>query len=157
MGTDGKPTVTHSYVNTALGDSVNEISPAILSCGQCHIEYYFTPTDSETMMPYHTVAEMTPDAILAYYDSLEMPDGSIGYADWTQPSTGAKMLKAQHPEMETVLGGIHAKNFSMTCASCHMPTETTADGQTFKSHTFTSPLENENLLMSCQNSSRISS
>ena len=149
MGADGKLAVTHSYVNTALGDAVNEIAPAILSCGQCHIEYYFTPSDSETMMPYHNVAEMTPDTILAYYDGMEMPDGSTGFSDWTQPTTGAKMLKAQHPEMETVLGGIHAKQFGMTCASCHMPAATTAEGQTFKSHTFTSPLKDESLLQSC--------
>jgi len=51
-GNGGKITITHSYVNKALGNNVSSIDPATLSCGQCHIEYYFTPSDKETMMPY---------------------------------------------------------------------------------------------------------
>ena len=142
MGMDGQLAVTHSYVNTALGDAVSEIPAAILSCGQCHIEYYFTPSDSETMMPYHSKAEMTPEAILAYYDAM-------GFYDWEQPGTGTKMLKAQHPEMETVLGGKHAASFNLTCADCHMPQATTDDGIEYRSHYFVSPLQNEVLLNSC--------
>ena len=142
MGMDGQLTVSHSYVKTALGDAAAEIPAAILACGQCHIEYYFTPSDSETMMPYHSKAEMTPEAILAYYDAM-------GFYDWEQPGTGTKMLKAQHPEMETVLAGKHAANFNMTCADCHMPRETTDDGAEYSSHYFVSPLANETLLNSC--------
>ena len=149
MGADGQPTVSHSYVSTALGDAAEEIDPAILVCGQCHIEYYFTPSDSETMMPYHSSAEMVPDAILAYYDNLEMPDGSVGFSDWTQPSTGAKMLKSQHPEMETVLNSSHYAKTGMNCADCHMPTATTDDGTAYKSHYFVSPLQDETLLNNC--------
>ena len=142
MGMDGQLAVSHSYVKTALGDAAAEIPAAILSCGQCHIEYYFTPSDSETMMPYHSKAEMTPEAILAYYDAM-------GFYDWEQPGTGTKLLKAQHPEMETVLAGKHAANFGMTCADCHMPQETTDDGIEYRSHYFVSPLANEILLNSC--------
>ena len=140
MGNGGTLQVTHQYVNEALGENVSTINPATLSCGQCHIEYYFTPTDSETMMPYHSVDEMTPEAILAYYDQM-------GFADWTQESTGTPLLKAQHPEMETVLQGKHAAFLS--CADCHMPTETTEDGVEYRSHKLVSPLENEALLASC--------
>ena len=140
MGAGGALKVTHQYVNEALGENVSTINPATLSCGQCHIEYYFTPADSETMMPYHSVEEMTPEAILAYYDALD-------FADWTQESTGARMLKAQHPEMETVLQGKHAALLS--CADCHMPTETTDGGVSYRSHMLVSPLENEALLESC--------
>ena len=61
-GNAGALVITHSYVNKALGDSVGDIDPATLSCGQCHIEYYFTEADSETMMPYHDAASMTPEA-----------------------------------------------------------------------------------------------
>ncbi len=139
-GNDGALVVTHQYVNEALGENASAINPATLSCGQCHIEYYFTPEDSEAMMPYHSVAEMTPEAILAYYDAMD-------FADWTQESTGTRMLKAQHPEMETVLQGKHAAFLS--CADCHMPTETTADGVAYRSHFLASPLENEALLDSC--------
>ena len=140
MGNGGALKVTHQYVNEALGENVATIDPATLSCGQCHIEYYFTPADSETMMPYHSVEEMTPEAILAYYDGM-------GFADWTQESTGTAMLKAQHPEMETFLQGKHAAFLS--CADCHMPTETTDAGVAYRSHMLVSPLENEALLASC--------
>ena len=142
MGADGKLAVTHSYVNTALGASAGEINPAVLSCGQCHIEYYFTPSDSETMMPYHSVAEMTPAAILAYYDAMD-------FADWTQPSTGTRMLKAQHPEMETVLGSAHYAKTGMTCADCHMPMTTAETGESYRSHYLVSPLQSEALLATC--------
>ena len=139
-GNAGKITITHSYVQKALGENMAAIDPATLSCGQCHIEYYFTPADSETMMPYHSVAEMTPEAILAYYDS-------IGFSDWTQESTGAKLLKAQHPEMETFLSGKHAA--LLNCADCHMPIEQAEDGTVYHSHLLVSPLENETLLSTC--------
>ena len=139
-GNKGQLVVTHSYVNTALGENVSTIDPATLSCGQCHIEYYFTPADKETMMPYSSVEEMTPEAILSYYDAMD-------FADWTQESTGAKLLKAQHPEMETYLTGKHAK--LLNCADCHMPLEETEDGTVYHSHELVSPLENESLLKSC--------
>jgi nitrite reductase (cytochrome c-552) len=49
----------------------------------------------------------------AYYDS-------VGHADWIHPETGARMLKAQHPEFETWNQGIHARS-GVACADCHMP------------------------------------
>ena len=146
-GNAGQITITHSYVAKALGSAVGTIDPATLSCGQCHIEYYFTPTDSETMMPYSDVASMSPDAILAYYNSMVMPDGSVGFYDWVQPSTGTKMLKAQHPEMETYLAGKHAA--LLNCADCHMPMEQAEDGTVYHSHELVSPLENPTLLSTC--------
>ena len=139
-GNGGALVVTHSYVNKALGDSVNDIDPATLSCGQCHIEYYFTREDSETMMPYQDVATMTPEAILDYYDSF-------GFYDWVQESTGTQMLKAQHPEMETYLHGKHAA--LLNCADCHMPMEMADSGTVYHSHTLVSPLEDETLLQNC--------
>ena len=139
-GSGGKITITHSYVDKALGDNQYSIDPATLSCGQCHIEYYFTPEDSETMMPYHSVEEMTPDAILAYYNEKD-------FADWTQESTGTRMLKAQHPEMETYLQGKHAS--VLNCADCHMPIVQAEDGTVYHSHELLSPLEDETLLSSC--------
>ncbi|MBQ7681064.1 MAG: ammonia-forming cytochrome c nitrite reductase subunit c552 [Oscillibacter sp.] len=136
----GALTVTHNYVREALGNSMSTIDPAVLACGQCHIEYHFTPSDSETMMPYHDIDSMTPEAILEYYNSID-------FADWTQESTGAKMLKAQHPEMETFLHGKHAN--LLTCSDCHMAIETAEDGTVYHSHTLVSPLDNETLLATC--------
>ena len=139
-GNNGQMAVTHQYVNEALGENKAEINAASLSCGQCHIEYYFTPEDSEAMMPYHSVAEMTPEAILAYYDEL-------GFSDWEQPGTGTKMLKAQHPELETYLQGKHASMLS--CADCHMPVKTTESGTEYHDHHLVSPLNSEILLNKC--------
>ena len=139
-GNGGQMVVTHQYVNEALGENVSEIKAASLSCGQCHIEYYFTPEDSEAMMPYHSKAEMTPEAILAYYDEL-------GFSDWEQPGTGTKMLKAQHPELETYSYGKHAAMLS--CADCHMPVETTENGAQYHNHHLVSPLDSETLLAKC--------
>ncbi len=139
-GNAGERVITHSYVHKALGDNVSTINSSTLVCGQCHIEYYFAPDTKETTMPYSSLEEMTPEAILAYYDS-------IGFADWTQESTGAKMLKTQHPELETVTHGKHAAFLS--CADCHMPLEKSVDGSVYHSHKLVSPLENEQLLASC--------
>ena len=139
-GNGGAIEITHSYVHKALGDSMSEINPATLSCGQCHIEYYFQPDTKETSMPYHDVESMSPEAILDYYNSID-------FADWTQESTGAKMLKAQHPEMETFLQGKHAA--LRNCADCHMAIEMADDGTVYHSHKWVSPLENETLLSTC--------
>ena len=139
-GNNGQMVVTHQYVNEALGENVSTVNAASLSCGQCHIEYYFTPEDSEAMMPYHSVEEMTPEAILAYYDG-------IGFSDWEQPGTGTKMLKAQHPELETWIQGKHASILS--CADCHMPVKTTESGIEYHDHHLVSPLSSEAILNKC--------
>ena len=147
-GDKGELRVTHTSVNKALGANLGSIDPATVSCGQCHIEYYFTPTDKETMMPYDSVEAMTPEAILEYYDNMVLPDGTVGFADWTQESTDAKMLKAQHPEFETYLQGVHAP-MGMNCADCHMEIKMNEDGTVYHSHELVSPLSSEALLESC--------
>ena len=43
-----------------------------------------------------------------------------GSHDWAHPETGAKVLKAQHPEFEMWSQGIHARS-GVACADCHMP------------------------------------
>ena len=148
-GDEGKLVVTHSYVTKALSDeALASINDTVLSCGQCHIEYYFTPSDKETMMPYRDVQSMSPEAILKYYDEMTLPDGTVGFSDWTQESTGAKMLKAQHPEMETFLTGKHAAE-KMNCADCHMPIEMNEQGEVYHSHELVSPLDDPTLLSTC--------
>ena len=135
----GKLVVTHDYFIDKL--DMTGIDAATLSCGQCHIEYYFEPDTKATTIPYTNTAEMTSEAMLEYYDAMD-------FADWTQPSTGAKLLKAQHPEMETYLNGsIHAK-FGLSCASCHME-KVTENGVSFTSHNLVSPLESQAILDTC--------
>lgn len=133
---DGALVVTHSYVTEALGED-SGIALETLTCGQCHIEYYFKPEDKSTAMPYDSIEAMDPEAILAYYNE-------IGFSDWTQESTGTGLLKAQHPELETVLGAGSAHAGTLSCADCHME-----DKGSYTSHTWVSPLENEAILETC--------
>ena len=92
-------------------------------------------------MPHGSVDAMTPEATYDYFTG-------IGFSDWTQESTGAKMLKVQHPEMETVLLGKHAG--TLNCADCHMPVVQNAETQNiYHSHTLVSPLKDKTLLESC--------
>ena len=141
-GNGGRLVVTHSYVTNALGSEMDQIDPSTLSCGQCHIEYYFDPDTKETKMPYTSVAAMDPEEILAYYDEM-------GFSDWTQESTGTAMLKAQHPEFETYLGAGSAHvGFGMSCADCHMAV-VTEKGKTYTSHKWESPLANQAILDTC--------
>lgn len=139
---NGELVVTHSYVTNALGSEMDGIQPATLACGQCHIEYYFDPDTKETKMPYDSVAAMSPDAILAYYNEMD-------FADWTQESTGARMIKAQHPEFETFLGEGSKHSALLSCADCHMEKVTDENGTSYTSHTWVSPLTSEALLASC--------
>lgn len=100
--------------------------------------------DNEAMMPYHSVEEMTPEAILAYYDGIAGKDGEPGFYDWIQEATGTRMLKAQHPEMETYLQSVHARN-GLNCADCHMAIEMQEDGTVNHSHELVSPLASQTI------------
>ena len=136
--------ITHTYLADALGEELKDVEAATLSCGQCHVEYYFHPTTKATTLPYTSLATMTPDAILEYYNNT-MVNGQP-FADYTNPRTGVRQIKVQHPEFETYMGegSVHADTF--TCADCHMGEATAADGTTYISHTWTSPLDNQALL-----------
>lgn len=139
---NGKLVITHDYILNGLASELNSIDQTVLSCGQCHIEYYFAPETKATSIPYNGVAAMSPDAILEYYNSID-------FADWTQESTGARLLKAQHPEMETYLGegSVHA-GMGLNCASCHME-KVEKDGKTYTSHELVSPLASPAILETC--------
>ena len=134
--------ITHSYITTALGEDYDGIEKDILVCGQCHIEYYFDPETKATRMSHSSVDTMGPEATLAFFDEID-------FADWTQESTGTRMLKAQHPEMETYLSGSVHAGMGLSCADCHMGTSTTQDGTTFVNHYWRSPLGDEDLLATC--------
>ena len=85
---------------------------------------------------------MTPDAMYEYYQAMD-------FSDYTNPRTGVKLLKAQHPEFETFMGAgsVHAGMF--TCADCHMAKVTGADGTTYLSHKLVSPLNSETIQATC--------
>ena len=144
--TPGKVTVTHTYLTDAVGEDFEKIDAATLSCGQCHVEYYFFPGTNATTLPYSNHDTMSPDAILAYYnDGSNFPSGEP-FVDYTNPRTGVKQIKVQHPELETFLGEGSQHRNTYTCADCHMGTEVNENGKTYTSHYLSSPLENSALI-----------
>ena len=136
--------VTHTYLADALGDDLQNVAPETLSCAQCHVEYYFAPGTKATTLPYQNLATMTPDAILDYYNRT-IVDGQA-FADYTNPRSGVRQIKVQHPEFETYMGEGSVHKDTFTCADCHMGEAVAADGTTYISHTWTSPLDNETLM-----------
>ena len=136
--------ITHTYLADAIGEELGTVEAATLSCAQCHVEYYFHPASKATTLPYTSLATMNPDDILAYYDNTLVNGQS--FADYTNPRTGVRQIKVQHPEFETFMGegSVHKGDF--TCADCHMGEGTAADGTTFTSHTWMSPLDNDALM-----------
>lgn len=139
-----KVTLTHSYWIDSLGSAANDdkqVPMAAQACGQCHNEYYFDGETKATSNPYVGLEQMTPDAILAFYDEKN-------FKDWNHADTFAPMIKVQHPEFETNYGGTQSPMAKQgySCADCHMGTETADDGSEYTSHNWTSPLENKQLM-----------
>jgi nitrite reductase (cytochrome c-552) len=80
-------------------------------CGQCHVEYYFKGPEKRLVYPW--AKGLKVENILAYYDEVK-------FQDWKHAESGAPALKAQHPEFELYMQGIHARS-GVACADCHMP------------------------------------
>ena len=144
--TPGEITVTHTYVIDALGEDFDSVSAANLACGQCHVEYYFYPGTGVTSLPRTSLSDMSPDDILNYYNNELLDENGLGFADYTNPRTGVRQIKVQHPEFETFLGkgSIHGSTY--TCADCHMGTVADGKGGTYPNHYLTSPLDNQALI-----------
>lgn len=135
--------VTQRHFAHAMGSDAEQVPVEAQTCGQCHNEYYFDPDTKATSNPYEGLAAMDAEAILAYYDEM-------GFKDWEHPETGAPMLKAQHPEFETIYG---AEQSSMakqgySCADCHMAPVSDENGE-YSSHELVSPLENPAITEQC--------
>ena len=139
-------TVTHTYVMDALGEDFDRVPAADLACGQCHVEYYFYPGTGVTSLPRFDLETMHPDAILDYYNNVLVDENGLGFADYTNPRTGVRQIKVQHPEFETFLGKGTIHGSTYTCADCHMGTVTGQKGSTYPNHYLTSPLENQGLI-----------
>lgn len=130
--------ITRQHLNDALEANYIKDSTSIetLSCAQCHVEYYLDPETKEVIMPIEHGYET--DDMLKYYDQIE-------FSDWEHPQTGAGLLKAQHPEMETFSGSVH-EQLGLSCLDCHMPEVEGESGENIRSHHWTSPLKNEEAL-----------
>lgn len=107
-------------------------------CGQCHVEYYCS-TKMPLTFPWNK--GLTVDQMEQSWNETKFPDGEQ-FFDYKHAETGAKVLKAQHPEFELWSQGVHARS-GVACADCHMPYM--RDGSTKVSdHWVRSPLLNVN-------------
>jgi len=106
-----------------------------LVCAQCHVEYYFnSKLPGKEGTPYLVFPwkdGMSAENMISYYDDIE-------FSDWTHDISKAPMLKAQHPDYEVFMTGVHAKR-GVSCADCHMP-YISEGGQKFTDHHIQSPL-----------------
>ncbi|MCL2422475.1 MAG: ammonia-forming cytochrome c nitrite reductase subunit c552 [Micrococcales bacterium] len=105
-------------------------------CAQCHVEYYFAPPDKTLTFPWDNGSDIND--VWTYYAELELPDGSVGFTDFTHADTGAGVVKAQHPEFESWSQGVHATN-GVACADCHMP-YVVEGGKKVSNHHIASPM-----------------
>ncbi len=112
-----------------------------LVCAQCHVEYYFNKNivEGANYLTFPWDNGFTAEAMEAYFDNIE-------FSDWTHALSKAPMLKAQHPDYEVYMTGIHAKR-GVSCADCHLP-YISEGGQKFTDHKMQSPLNN--IANSCQ-------
>src|SRR5690606_8548393 len=85
-------------------------------CGQCHVEYY---CGDKMPLTFPWGKGLTADDIEAFWDEMKFPDGTP-FVDYEHAETGARILKAQHPEFEMWNQGVHARA-GVSCSDCHMP------------------------------------
>ena len=137
----GVLTVTHTYWIDALGDDFEKVDGANMVCGQCHNEYYFDPVTKETKIAHNSIASMDPETMLAFFNDPANFANGEAFTDYTNPRTGVKQIKVQHPEFETFLGEGSQHRAQYTCADCHMPVASAEDGSTYPSHNLISPLD----------------
>lgn len=102
-----------------------------LVCAQCHVEYYFKGEGKYLTFPWDKGFSM--EDMEEYYDEIQ-------FADWTHSLSKAPMIKAQHPDYEIFMMGVHYDR-GVSCADCHMPYKSEG-GMKFTNHHIQSPLNN---------------
>ncbi len=108
-----------------------------LVCAQCHVEYYFKGEGKYLTFPWDK--GFSADDMEAYYDEIE-------HVDFIHKLSKTPILKAQHPDFELYMTGVHADR-GVACADCHMPYKREG-GMKFTNHKIQSPLAN--ISESCQ-------
>lgn len=132
-----RPALIEAYKN--MGKDITRVTHQemrSLVCAQCHVEYYFDKKmpgaegANYLVFPWHN--GFGPEDMLKYFDD-------INFSDWTHAVSKAPMVKAQHPDYEVYMTGIHAER-GVSCADCHMP-YISEGGVKFTNHHVTSPLK----------------
>lgn len=130
--TPGEVQINRQHLVNAIEENPEEdyLTGDLLACAQCHVEYYMTNDEKIVTLPW--TGGLGADEAFAYYEESD-------FYDWEHELTGAKVLKAQHPEVETYFGSVH-QEAGLDCLDCHMP-EVEVDGEKISSHHWTSPLK----------------
>ncbi|MDX9758214.1 MAG: ammonia-forming cytochrome c nitrite reductase [Bacteroidota bacterium] len=110
-----------------------------LVCAQCHVEYYFKGKE-EKYLTFPWDKGFSADDMEKYYDEVSP------HTDFVHALSRTPILKAQHPDYELYMTGIHAKR-GVSCADCHMPYRSEG-GVKFTNHKIMSPLQD--VAGSCQ-------
>lgn len=109
-----------------------------LVCAQCHVTYYFNDkVTNELVFPWDDGIDA--DEIDKYYER-------VGFSDFTNAISGAKIIKVRHADYEVYSKGIHSFR-GVSCADCHMPYRSEG-GIKYTDHQIRSPLLN--MANSCQ-------
>lgn len=119
----------------ALGLDINQAKHQemrSLVCAQCHVEYYFK-AEPKNYLTFPWTEGTTAEAMIAYYDQHDV-------ADYVHPISKVRVIKAQHPDWELFMTGVHAYA-GLSCADCHMPYKSEG-GVKFTDHHVQSPLLN---------------
>lgn len=127
-------------------------------CAQCHVEYVCGKSGvdgiNRDFFPWAKVSELEAiySAEFPWEDELGLATYSMDWVHgkgmrssaWPNEAAehplGLPLIKSQHPEVETYWGSVHDRS-GLSCADCHLPKVTRADGTTFTSHWFASPLK----------------
>lgn len=110
-----------------------------LMCAQCHVEYICNPgVNVKTGEKVGFDSRLTNIFPWVNADNIEAWYEEAGFRDFTHNLTGAKLVKMQHPDVETYFGSVHDKA-GADCASCHMPKVKGEDGKVYTNHWATSP------------------
>ena len=103
-----------------------------LTCAQCHVEYYFAGENNYLTFPW--------DRGTSVEEVEQFKDEVAEHTDWIHQISRAPMLKAQHPDYELFVRGIHYQR-GVSCADCHMPYRAEG-GVKFTDHRIQNPLNN---------------
>ncbi len=102
-----------------------------LVCAQCHVEYYFKGEGKYLTFPWDK--GFSADSMESYYNQ-------IAFTDFEHGISKTPILKAQHPDYEVFMTGVHAER-GVACADCHMPYRREGAIK-FTDHHIQSPLNN---------------
>jgi len=125
-----RPALTEAFARRGIdiNDATRQEMRSLV-CAQCHVEYYFGE-DNYLIFPWDE--GFSAEEMEYYKDNVE-------HTDWVHALSRAPMLKAQHPDYELYMTGIHAQR-GVSCADCHMPYKREG-GIKFTDHHLVSPLD----------------